>query len=217
MRRLIEPGRPLTLLVAFALVGQSTGMAAPRPLELKWSELSSTIRGRTIKLTLPEGATVSGEVIVVREDSLVVNVRKTSDSKAYPKGSAPIPRASVTVLSMTEDGRWGEDGCLGTLLVLAGGTAAKTASSGVAGHFRSDHRGWHARRILHRKIGTSSGDAIRLAVPEVSDAGRGCRNRVGATGTSKKNCLRLEGSGRTEDSPEGARSPWKDDGHNSHG
>jgi hypothetical protein len=143
MCRLLHPKvmnlkAPVTLLVAFALLGQSTGMAAPRPLELKWSELSSTIRGRTIKLTLPEGATVSGEVIVVREESMVVNVRKASDSKGYPKGNATIPRKSVTVLSMTEsNGRWGRKigSGLGTLSgVLAGGyVAAKTANSGGSG------------------------------------------------------------------------------------
>jgi hypothetical protein len=125
---------PVTLLVAFALVGQSMGMAAPRPLELKWSELSSTIRGRSIELTLPEGVTVRGEVIVVREEALVVNVRKTSDKKAYPKGNAAIPRASVTVLSLKESGgHWGRKigSGLGALSgVLAGGyVAERTASS----------------------------------------------------------------------------------------
>ena len=136
--RLTDLKAPVILLVAFALLGQSTATAAPRPLELKWSELSSVIRGRTIKLTLPEGATVSGEVIVVREDSLVVNVRKTSDAKAYPKGNAPIPRASVTVLSMKESGgRWGRKigSSLGTLSgVLAGGyVAAMSAPNAGAG------------------------------------------------------------------------------------
>ena len=129
---------PVTLLVATALLGQSTAMAAPRPLELKWSELSSTIRGRSIRLTLPEGATVSGEVIVVREESLVVNVRKTSDSKAFPKGNATIPKGSVTVLSMTESGgRWGRKmgSRLGTLSGVLAGTyvVARTAPSGGAG------------------------------------------------------------------------------------
>jgi hypothetical protein len=137
MHRLMNRRTPVTLLVAFALVGQSTGVAAPRPLELKWSELSSTILGRTVQLTLPEGATVSGEVIVVREESLVVNVRKTSDRKAVPKGNAPIPRASVTLLSMTESrGHWGRKvgARLGTLSgVLAGAyVVAKTEPSGGA-------------------------------------------------------------------------------------
>jgi hypothetical protein len=138
MDRFISLRTPAALVVAFALVGQSTGIAAPRPLELKWSELSSTIRGRTIRLTLPEGATVSGEVIVVREESLVVNVRKTSDPKAYPTGNATIARTSVTVLRMTEsDGRWGRKvgSRLGTLSgVLAGVyVVAKTEPSGGAG------------------------------------------------------------------------------------
>jgi hypothetical protein len=113
-------------------------MAAPRPLEFRWSELSSTIQGRTIELTLPDGATVGGDVVVVREESLVVNVRKTSDSKTYPKGDAAIPRASVTMLSMTESrGRWGRKmgSGLGSLAgVLAGGyIAVKTAPSAGAG------------------------------------------------------------------------------------
>jgi hypothetical protein len=126
------------LLVVFALVGQSNATAAPTPLELKWGELSSTIRGRTIQLTLPAGVTVSGEAIVVREEALVVNVRKTTDEKAYPKGNATIPRAAVTVLTMKESDRhWGRKigTSLGTLSgVLAGGYAAvKTAPSGGAG------------------------------------------------------------------------------------
>jgi hypothetical protein len=136
--RLLNLNAPATLLVAFALAGQSTGMAAPKPVELKWSELSSTIRGRTIQLTLPEGVTVRGEVIAVRDESLVMNVRKTSDVKAYPKGNAAIPRASVSVLSLTEsDGRWGRKigSGLGTLSgVLAGGyVAARTAPSAGTG------------------------------------------------------------------------------------
>jgi hypothetical protein len=131
---------PVSLVIAFALVAQSTTMAAPKPLELQWSELNSTIQGRTIQLTLPSGTTVGGDVTVVREDSLVLNVHKTSDSKAYPKGNATIPRASVTMLKLTEThGRWGRKmgSGLGTLAgVLAGGyiagTTASSAGSGLA-------------------------------------------------------------------------------------
>jgi len=138
MHRFTNPKSPVSVLVAFALVAQSTAMAAPKPVELRWSELSSAIQGRTIQLTLPEGVTVGGEVTVVREDSLVLNVHKTSDSKTYPKGSATIPRESVTVLSVKEThGRWGRKmgTSLGTLTgVLAGGyVAAKSASSAGSG------------------------------------------------------------------------------------
>src|SRR5712691_13344499 len=138
MQRFRNLKSPVSVLVAFALVAQSTAMATPKPVELRWSELSSAIQGRTIQLTLPEGVTVGGEVTVVREDSLVLNVHKTSDSKTYPKRSATIPRESVTVLSVKEThGRWGRKmgTSLGTLTgVLAGGyVAAKSASSAGSG------------------------------------------------------------------------------------
>ena len=96
MNRLMNLQSRAALLVAFALVGQSNAMAAPKPVELTWGELNPRIEGRTIELTLPGGTTVGGEVAVVREDPPVLNVRKTSDAKAYPKGSATIPRASIT-------------------------------------------------------------------------------------------------------------------------
>jgi hypothetical protein len=138
MHRFTNLKSPVSVLVAFALVAQSTAMAAPKPVELKWSELGSTIQGRTINLTLPGGITVGGDVTVVRDESLVLNVHKTSDSKAFPKGNATIPKASVTVLSLTETrGRWGRKmgSGLGTLTgVLAGGyIAANTASSAGSG------------------------------------------------------------------------------------
>ncbi|MEO8049901.1 MAG: hypothetical protein ABI833_05750 [Acidobacteriota bacterium] len=138
MNRIVNLKAPTALLVAFALAGQPMATAAPKPLELTWSELSSKIQGRTIELTLPGGTTVGGEVAVVREESLVLNVRKTSDVKDYPKGSATIPRASVTVLSLIEtEGKWGRKmgTGLGTLAgVLAGGfIAGTTAPSPGAG------------------------------------------------------------------------------------
>lgn len=133
MHRFTNLKSPVTLLVAFALAAQPSAMAAPKPLELKWSELSSTIQGRTIKLTLPGGITVGGDVTVVRDESLVLNVHKTSDSKAFPKGNATIPRESINVLSLIEThGRWGRKmgSSLGTLTgVLAGGYVAANAAS----------------------------------------------------------------------------------------
>ena len=38
----------------------------------------------------------------MRDDSLTLDVRKTSDSKVQPKGTASIPRASVTTLQVTD-------------------------------------------------------------------------------------------------------------------
>jgi hypothetical protein len=138
MNRLMDLNFPVAILVAIALVGESTAMAAEKPLELTWSEVGSRIQGKDIELTLPGGTTVGGEVAAVREECLVLNLHKTSDPKSYPKGNATIPRASVTVLKIKESrGRWGRKmgTRLGTLAgVLAGGyVAGNTASSAGSG------------------------------------------------------------------------------------
>jgi len=98
----------VALMVAVTLASQSMAIAETAPVELKWSELSFHVQGRDITLVLPDGASVSGEVEAVREDALVLNIKKTSSSNAHPKGNAVIARASVSVLSLKETrGKWG--------------------------------------------------------------------------------------------------------------
>jgi len=126
------------VLMACLLMAQQSGIAAGKPLELKWNELSPLIAGRVVELIVPGGATVRGEVAAVREDALVLDVRQSSDAKAYPKGNAAIPRSSVTLLQVQrERGKWGRSigTTLGVLtgLGLGGYTAAKTANSAGAG------------------------------------------------------------------------------------
>jgi hypothetical protein len=126
------------VLIACLLIAQQSGVAAGKPLELKWNELSPLIAGRIVELVVPGGATVRGEVAAVREDALVLDVRQSSDAKAYPKGNAAIPRTSVMLLQVQrERGKWGRS--IGTTLGvitglgLGGYTAAKTADSAGAG------------------------------------------------------------------------------------
>ena len=125
----------ISLTVCLAVLTQSTAMASPKPLELQWSELSSRIEGRTIELILPDGTFVGGEVTVVRAETLVLEIRRTSDSKTYPKGSLSIPKASVTLIKLIEThGQWGRKmgSGLGFLAgALVGGyIAEKTSDSG---------------------------------------------------------------------------------------
>lgn len=113
-------------------------LAESRPLELKWGELSPIIGGRRVQLVLPEGTVIKGEAVTVREEALVVDVKGTSNAKAYPKGSATIPRASVTLIQVERQrGSWGRK--LGTVvgvlsgIVLGGYVATVTADSAGAG------------------------------------------------------------------------------------
>jgi hypothetical protein len=120
--------------MAAILATQSMATAAWGPVELKWSELGPRIKGHNVELMLPDGVLLKGEVKAVREEALVLNVRRTSNSQAYPKGNAVIPRTSVSELSLKESrGKWGRSVgvSLGGLTGAAGGYAATTyANSG---------------------------------------------------------------------------------------
>lgn len=115
----------VAVLMCSMLFGESTAMAASRPIELKWDELASHVEGREIELVLPDATVLKGEVEALRDDALVLNVKNTSDSKAHPKGNAVIPRAAVTLISVRDSpGRWGRGigVTLGTLCGMALGT-----------------------------------------------------------------------------------------------
>jgi hypothetical protein len=88
--------------------GSQDPVSRPGVLGLKWNELSPVISGRTITLVAPGGASLTGEVMTVREHALVLEINKTSDRAAYPGPSATIPRESITELTLERRrGSWG--------------------------------------------------------------------------------------------------------------
>jgi hypothetical protein len=96
--------------------------AAGKPMELHWGELAPIISGHNVELLVQGTVRIKGEVVSVREDALVIDVKKTANPDLYPKGSALIPRASVNVLKLQRSrGSWGRG--LGTVVgVLCGVT-----------------------------------------------------------------------------------------------
>ena len=132
------PGRVTVLkyaaTLACALCFTPAVQASASQLELKWNELGPVIAGHQVKLVLPGGAEIQGEAIAVREDTLLLNVKKTSDRKSYPRGQSAIPRAAVTTLQFeTIRGSGGRTigvivGALGGL-ILGGDLVAHTAHS----------------------------------------------------------------------------------------
>jgi len=125
-------------LLVCALVSCATGFAASAPLELRWNELNAAIYGQVVEITLPGASTVKGEVGAIREDALVLEVKKTSNAKAFPLGNAVIPRSSIALLKLEKhSGKTGRP--LGTTIgviagvVLGGYIAAKTADDAGPG------------------------------------------------------------------------------------
>jgi len=115
-----------------ALFWMSQGLALggePRQLQMKWSELDSIIAGRKVALVLPSGTHIRGKVLKVEPEGLRLNIAKTSDRKAQPKGEHLIPRQSVSVLRYTEYRKIGR--LIGTLALpaaVAAGALAATPS-----------------------------------------------------------------------------------------
>ena len=66
----------VAMIVLLVFAGQSIGIAASQPLELKWSELAPMLSGRTVEFTSTNGISIRCEV---REDSLLIDVKRTSD------------------------------------------------------------------------------------------------------------------------------------------
>ncbi len=108
------------------------GADRPRPLELKWNELPPVIAGQIVEVVVPGGARVRGEVISVRDEALLIDIRRSSDRNAFPKGSASIPRASITEIAVERSrGSWGRN--IGTIIgvlsgLVIGGWVAETAT-----------------------------------------------------------------------------------------
>ncbi|MBK5292299.1 MAG: hypothetical protein JJE04_11550 [Acidobacteriia bacterium] len=124
--------RALSLFAACLLAPANT-WGAEKPLELKWGELAAIVSGHMVEVTVNEGK-VKGEAIAIRDDTLVVNVSKTS-APGYSKGSAVIPKNAITLIKVQrERSTWGRT--LGTVVGVVAGlgvggyTAAHVDSGG---------------------------------------------------------------------------------------
>lgn len=98
------------LLLAAAAMGADKDLkeSGRKTFRLEWRDLDSMVRGRNIDLTLPSGIQLKGRVTSVEEDALMLDVRKTSNKRAYPKGRAVVPRPEVTrfTLARKEEHTW---------------------------------------------------------------------------------------------------------------
>ena len=125
------------VLVALLCLCQTNGLAQSKPLELKWGEIAPIITGRSVQLVLPDATMIKGEAVAVRDDALVVDIKSTSNAKAYSKGSASIPRTSVSLIQVERRrGSWGRS--LGTVVgaisgIVLGAYVAAVATDSSAG------------------------------------------------------------------------------------
>ncbi len=73
------------------------------PLETHWSGLESVIVGHEIRVVLPDSQVLQGKALRVEADALVMEVRKTSNTKLYPKvASYSVPRSALKTLQLRQ-------------------------------------------------------------------------------------------------------------------
>lgn len=120
--------RDLCVFPLIALLIQP--VLAADEVQLKWSELGAIAIGHDVRLVVPGGAVLRGEIEAVREDSLVMIVARSSDRQAFPKGQNSVPRASVSVVEVGK-ARGIAGRVIGTTAGVVGGL---TIAGEVIGH-----------------------------------------------------------------------------------
>ncbi len=98
MQRRIVAWMALAGMTVMMPLGRCEGKPERRTFHLQWRDLDRATRGHRIGLALPSEIRLEGDVVAFEQDELVLDVRKTSNRRAYPKGRAIIPRAEVTRL-----------------------------------------------------------------------------------------------------------------------
>jgi hypothetical protein len=108
----MSPINRFSILIGLLAVGQIGALAESKPLELKWSELNPVITGHRVKMLLTDGRTIKGDMIAVREDSLLIDAGDAS--------RAAIPMNSISLIKLEKTrGAWGR-GLGATLGMLTG-------------------------------------------------------------------------------------------------
>ena len=71
-------------------------------VQVSWQALAPLVEGKKISLVLPDSAHLRGTVVAVEKDQVILDIGKTSDPQAHPKGRATIPRTSFRSFEMTK-------------------------------------------------------------------------------------------------------------------
>jgi len=67
-----------------------------------WDGLSEII-GKNVRVVMPDGSRIEGRATQLQADALVVNIRKTTNTAAYPKGNFLVARATLRALDVSRN------------------------------------------------------------------------------------------------------------------
>jgi hypothetical protein len=113
------PHSPLAA-AAMLVLWIAPAAGAVMPQRLTWEELPQLV-GKRVSIALYDGGAVAGTVREVQADALLIQVSKSTNPVAYPKGPMRVPRAQLHVLDLHAKGV--KYRVLGTALGFVAGAA----------------------------------------------------------------------------------------------
>jgi hypothetical protein len=126
---------PHAPLAAMLLFWVAPAAGAVTPDRLTWEELPQLV-GKHVSIALYDGGAVAGTVREVEADALLIQVSKSTNLAAYPKGPMRVPRVKLHVLDL--HGRGSKYRVIGTALGFVAGATGAAAASGGFGLSRDD-------------------------------------------------------------------------------
>ncbi len=129
----------ISMLVVLGWGAPRASAAAKEQRQIKWEDLS-TLVGQKVRVVMPDGSQIEGKATKLEADALAVEIGKTSNKTAYPKGPFLVPRATLKTLDVSHRTKqWrvictAAGGALGLLfgarLVLGGNLLGKNPHQG---------------------------------------------------------------------------------------
>lgn len=117
------------ITLALAVMLAAPGVHAESASRKSWQELSNEVESNwKVRIVLPDSTVVEGGRARFTEDQLTMEVSKTSNSRAHPKGALAVPRGSVKTLELRRHRIRGQ--VLGAAIPL--GLGASLAGAGAA-------------------------------------------------------------------------------------
>jgi len=76
--------------------------ASNQERKVTWDGLSEIV-GKNVRVVMPDGSRIEGRATELQADALVVNIRKTTNKAAFPKGKFLVARATLRALDVSRN------------------------------------------------------------------------------------------------------------------
>ncbi len=132
----------IALLVVLGSGAPQMAAESREQRQTTWEGLTTVVVGHTVKIVMPDGARIEGNVTGVEVDALAMEIHKTTNKSTYPKGKFLVPRATLKAVDMERPtGHWRLVG-----VAAGGGVGAVLVVLAVA------LDGWHTRHPVEAAL-----------------------------------------------------------------